>query len=114
MEEDDAGSGIQSVAATRTTLSDCQQDIQMVEVEPSAMSSESHHIPAHDPSHHLVAPGPPLLPPLPHPPAPAGEEPPAPASVRDVRSRAPATNTSCLPGRDGPTAPSRSRSATPI
>src|SRR6266542_4358656 len=58
MEEDDAGSGIQSVAATRTTRSDCQQDIQMVEVEPSAMSSESHHIPAHVPAHNLVAPVP--------------------------------------------------------
>src|SRR6266508_2950909 len=58
MEEDDAGSGIQSVAATRTTRSDCQQDIRMVEVEPSAMSSESHHIPAHVPAHNIVAPVP--------------------------------------------------------
>src|SRR6266511_3375566 len=58
MKEDDAGSGIQSVAATRTTRSDCQQDIRMVEVEPSAMSSESHHIPAHVPAHNIVAPVP--------------------------------------------------------
>src|SRR6266542_762868 len=71
MEEDDAGSGIQSVAVTRTTQSDCQQDIQMVEVEPSAMSSESHHIPAHN----IVTPVPPPPPtpsqkpvPLPSPP----------------------------------------------
>src|SRR6266545_8140602 len=56
MEEDDARSGIQSVAATRTTPSNCQQDIQMVKVEPSAMSSESHHIPTHVPAHNIVAP----------------------------------------------------------
>src|SRR6266511_653843 len=160
MEEDDAGSDIQSVVATRTTPSDCQQNIWMVEVEPSAMSSELHHIPAHVPAHNIVAPVPapspasvnnaipvpaptvgpalpltfnlipatpqgsqvfavltPTLPVPPRhtpPPTAAGEEPPAPSNVPRGRSCTPATNTSRLAVRDGPTTHSRSRSATPI